>query len=376
MTLLQMASSQLASRPDEEHFPDFASLLADARASRDQSTDIHVDDERVLFTESGVDVGLPDNAVLTRYALEQAAILSGVPVNVLPKLSRKTAAQVLNETFPRDHNGEDARRWLVRNRDGQINVRAVLTQQYRRIWDAEVLEAVERWILADSVGWTPAMPEINTDTEGTNIKGNRKPALFRSDRDSFAFFMSPRESDGGDFGGLRRGVYVYNSEVGARSFGFSTFYFRGMCANFLIWDATQVKERKVRHVGEARLAFDELVQYLKEQSPVLSDAELQRFRKAQATPFRLAPATTATETWEDRAELKLRGTYKLTEAQAHGAVESMTLPENEGTNAGSIWAVVNGLTSYSKRLSFAGDRTTVQKVAGQVMERELALAGV
>ena len=68
----------------------------------------------------------------------------------------------------------------------------------------------------------------------TNAKGNTKPALFRSDRDSFSFFYSDRTPHD-PFGGLRKGVMVFNSEVGAKCLGFATFLFRDVCSNFMIW---------------------------------------------------------------------------------------------------------------------------------------------
>ena len=132
------------------------------------------------------------------------------------------------------------------------NLRAVTSDRYERVWDADVYDQVDRWLLPN--GFIPAVPTINTDAQGTNILGNTKPALFRSDRDSFAFFYGDKSPGDDGFGGLRRGVVVYNSEVGAKSFGFSTFYFREVCANFLIWDATGVKARRARHTARRAVA--------------------------------------------------------------------------------------------------------------------------
>ncbi|MEN8151833.1 MAG: hypothetical protein ABFS86_18610, partial [Planctomycetota bacterium] len=52
------------------------------------------------------------------------------------------------------------------------------------------------WLLGS--GFVPAVPTINTDAFGTNVMGNTKPALFRSDRDMFSFFYS--DQDPGDDG--------------------------------------------------------------------------------------------------------------------------------------------------------------------------------
>ena len=98
------------------------------------------------------------------------------------------------------------------------SLRAITSDRYERVWDADVLEEVNRWLLGS--GFIPAVPTINTDEFGTNVMGNTKPALFRSDRDMFSFFYSDKDPGDDGFGGLRKGVFVFNSEVGYKSFGF------------------------------------------------------------------------------------------------------------------------------------------------------------
>lgn len=142
---------------------------------------------------------------------------------VLERINGETRARVLNQIFPRNKRYKCA---LV---DG-IRLRAITSDRYERVWDADVLEEVDRWLLGS--GFIPAVPTIHTDQFGTNLMGNTKPALFRSDRDCFCFFYSDKDPGDDGFGGLRKGVMVFNSEVGAKSFGFSSSYFRDMCANY------------------------------------------------------------------------------------------------------------------------------------------------
>ena len=45
---------------------------------------------------------------------------------------------------------------------------------------------------------------------------------------------------------LFRGFYTWNSEVGSAVFGLTTFLYRYVCDNRIIWGATDVKELRIR----------------------------------------------------------------------------------------------------------------------------------
>ena len=229
MTVMTLAQRELFSRAPEDHFESFEALRDDAGAQKRRCSTLDAKDDRILFSEDGMTVHFGDAALrMTHYSLAQLAAMAKVPMPVLERLDGDTRAKVMNRCFPRN------RRYRTALVDGD-RLRAVTSDRYERVWDADVYEQIDSWLLPS--GFVPALPTINTDAQGTNLLGNTKPALFRSDRDSFAFFYGDKQPGNDGFGGLRKGVLVYNSEVGAKSFGFSTFYFREMCANFLIWDA-------------------------------------------------------------------------------------------------------------------------------------------
>src|SRR5690606_4567040 len=133
--------------------------------------------------------------------------------------------------------------------------------------------------------FVPAVPTINTDALGTNIRGNTKPALFRSDRDSFCFFYSEKRPDDDGLGGMRKGIFVHNSEVGSKAFGFGSFYFREMCSNFLIWDATQVKRRRAIHKGSLTNVWKDFKLELIEARGEVEPLAMEAFCRASETPF-------------------------------------------------------------------------------------------
>lgn len=352
MPPLTIAQRELFSRPPEDHFPDLASLRSAALGQKQRCAAVDARDTTVQFLPGGGAVRFGDADLrLTHYSLAQLAGMARVPMPLLERLDAQTRVDVLNQTFPRN------RRYRTALVDGD-RLRCITSDRYERVWDADVLGEVERWLLPN--GFVPARPTVNTDARGTNVLGNDRPALFRSDRDSFFFFYGDKEPGDDGFGGLRKGIVVFNSEVGARSFGFSTFYFREMCANFLIWDATGVKARRARHTSAVRDVVREFREDLQEAGSVLTTAELDVFERARTTRF--VPKGPGEQ---EAAVRRLVREFRMPEADALEAVSLVRAPENPGEL--TVWGVVNGITSAAKGLAYAEGRAAQSAAASQVL---------
>lgn len=352
MTVMTLAQRELFSRAPEDHFESFEALRGDAGAQKRRCTTLDAKDDRILFGEDGMTVHFGDASLrLTHYSLAQLAAMAKVPMPVLERLDGDTRAKVMNRCFPRN------RRYRTALVEGD-RLRCVTSERYERVWDADVYEQVDRWLLPN--GFIPAMPTINTDDRGTNLLGNTKPALFRSDRDSFAFFYGDKQPGNDGFGGLRKGVLVYNSEVGAKSFGFSTFFFRELCSNFLIWDATGVRARRARHTGAVVGVVREFREDLQKVGATLTTRELDAFELARTTRF-------VPEGPSDREQAirRLVREFRLPEADATAAADLVHTPENPGEF--TVWGVVNGITSAAKALAYAGERADFSVIAGDVL---------
>ncbi len=345
--VLTHAHDELFRRPAEEHFASFEAIRHDAEDQRRRCREVAARDLEIHFGEDCVHFG-DETLALAHYPLGQLASLARAPMPLLERLKPQTRAAVLNQCFQR------TRRFKIGLTDGD-RLRAVTSDRYERVWDAELYEAVDRWLLPS--GFVPALPTINTDERGTNALGNPKPALFRSDRDSFAFFFS-EESCGAAFGGLRKGVLVYNSEVGAKSLGFATFLFREVCGNFLIWGAQGVVERQARHTSQARELFREFDQELRAIANTVSPLELRLIDRAATADF-VAKGDHAA------ALTRLQREFRVPARLAAEVVDAVFLPENPGDL--STWGVVNGLTSVAKTLPYAADRAELSRVAGALL---------
>jgi hypothetical protein len=346
--LLHQAHADLFRRPAEEHFESFAALRTDAADQRRRSREVEARNLSILFGESG-DVYFGDHAVQpTHFSMTQLAAAARVPMPVLARLDVGTRSSVLNQTFERN------RRFRIGLADGD-SLRAVTSDRYERVWDEELYETIDRWLLPS--GFIPAVPTINTDANHTNAMGNTKAALFRSDRDSFAFFYSDKTPNDA-FGGLRKGIVVFNSEVGAKCLGYATFLFRDLCSNFLVWGATGYCERTARHTSSVRPLFMEFDRELRAISNQVSPTEYSVIERAARTPFVAGNDRKA-------AEDRLVKQYKVSPKIAPDVVDAVFLPENP--NELTHWGLVNGMTSVAKEMPYADDRVEMSRLAGNLM---------
>lgn len=353
MAVLDIAQRELFSRPPEEHFPDFPTLRAAAHEQKRRCETLDARDTTVYLQDDGTTVAFGGARLrLTHYSLAQIAAMARVPMPLLERLDVETRVRVLNQTFPRNH------RYRTALADGD-RLRCITSDRYTRVWDIDLLAEVERWLLP--CGFVPARPTINTDARGTNIMGSDKPALFRSDRDSFFFFYGARDPGDDGFGGLRKGIVVFNSEVGAKSFGFSTFYFRDMCSNFLIWDATGQTTRRARHTSAVKDVVRDFREQLIRVGPELTTAELDAFEVARTTRFVPEGPGEA-----ECAVQRLVKEFRMPEAEALEVADLVRAPENPGEY--TLWGVVNGITSAATSRPYASDRVVDSAVAVKVLE--------
>ena len=82
--------------------------------------------------------------------------------------------------------------------------------------------------------------------------------LYSGEQDTFAFLIDDSawvEIDGEEFA---PGFFVWNSEVGRRSVGIETFWYQRICANHIVWDATEVVTYSRKHTANVGDALEEI----------------------------------------------------------------------------------------------------------------------
>jgi hypothetical protein len=300
--------------------------------------------------------------------LGQFAAEGGVPLRTLDKLSEDgdldLTVQVLNKLMTRE--GVDRKLFIESQKDNGDIGRSINGTGYTRLYDSIVLSEVDRWLIP--VGFVPALPTMNTDAQQNNIMGNNKPALFRGDRDTFCFFYGDGDTPSDGLGGMRYGIMTWNSEVGAKKFGWSTFYFRDMCANFLIWGAQGVQENAFIHRGniwdEKRWGEFQLdIQRIYEEAEKRRGRDLKVFAKAAETAF--VGDGSATEANKGLAKERLNDRFKLTGKRSEAVVRAALNPLNGGDL--SVWSIVNGVTWDAKETTRASQMVDDSKVVKRIL---------
>ncbi len=164
-------------------------------------------------------------------------------------------------------NGRKAQ-LLVHYGDNDLLLRAVTSDIYTRFWNWQLIERLQD---LQELGWMvpPAMAHDRDDprnrvattadiapfngTTTVQVGQTIGPAgLYASAHDMFAFMVRPDKSvQVGPDRHLSRGAFFWNSEVGGGSLGFMRFLYVYSCANHIVWDAQDVMELRIAHVGES-----------------------------------------------------------------------------------------------------------------------------
>ncbi len=260
------ANREWASRPEDERFWTLeemsqATLRFDRarRAEVVRLSDLSVDDAMVLQAP-GV------KAPMTNWAFGQLCRRADVPAHFLRTLPDGLAAQVLRHGLAERTTPKE------REREVRVGVRGDVVETFTSSAFAYIpnCRVCDGLAVLEKAGWRtpPARPAPRASARarkataedvarcGTRVKEGDliAPAgLYASDRDMFAFLVKDEAAvdDGSGRGnGLRRGVFVSNSEVGAGAFRISTFLFDEVCGNHVVWGAHDILTVAIRHIGD------------------------------------------------------------------------------------------------------------------------------
>lgn len=378
------ASNQWASRPDDERFWTIEEMIAQCFKYRHASAQASViyRDLRVEAVDADLRMvgkaGVP--AKLTHWSFGQLSQRAGAPPSYLRKLPPTLAAQNINHGL-KSREEEDHARLLLSQTNGPDSwvLRAMTSDRYTRIWNHEV---GERLLPLMAAGWTvpPAMAVAADDSRAREATvedcGDHTyiregdiigPAgIYASDHDMFVFMINPeRVVDNGSEKGLFRGFFVWNSEVGAQSFGVMSFLFDAVCGNHIVWGAQGVQELRIRHIGKAdERAFAELsVELRKYSDSSASDIEAQ-IQSAQKMVLGVDKETVVD------AVLGMARAKRIQVAQKTlvAAYDIATEHEDRYGDPNTMWAMVSGLTEASQELGYADKRVEADRTAGKLLE--------
>jgi hypothetical protein len=363
-TTLHQASRQWASRPADERFVTLTDLNAHCQSIRARSqgkvissrkiTAQPVDGDQRGLTLIGPNGG-PVN--VTNYAFGQIAQRAGAPAGYLRGLPGPLAADCVNYGLHVERSVEDIGVLLTKPDNGGLaELRAATGPNYGRVWTATITQAhCDRF--GDGITSDFKVPgEFGKDVEVT--KANT--TLYASDRDMFVFLADEKhrieipDRRDGKSGSLARGFFVWNSEVGAATFGIGMFLFDYVCCNRIVWGAAQYKEIKIRHTSSAP------DRWIEEVYPAI-DA----YANSSASSTE-AILIAAQQKKVDKLDEFLKN--RFTNGQVSGIKAAYAADENRPLADGaSLWDATTAVTAYARGVSYQDERVKLERDGGKIL---------
>lgn len=365
-------SSEWFSRPDDEKFLSLSDLFASVKGRAERSrtrtvesaairVEAHRDDPEKLA------LVLPDSEAAvtpTHWSFGQLASLVSAPAAYLRQIPAPLAG--INLQYGLTNNrAEQIKTMEVAN--GRTELRAVTGPDYGRIYDHELVCAVQR-IAGDGVGDTrwkvPGVLDWSTGVYNPVVDVTKDTTtLYASDRDVFLFLvddLNPIEAGTLPDGSpdlFFRGFYCWNSEVGAKTLGIASFYLRAVCQNRNLWGVEDFQEMSIRHSKYAANRFAH------EAAPALAS-----FADSSPRPFiegiRAARERIVAGSDEDRTNfLRKRGFSK---AETTKIVE--TVLAEEGRPPESVFDFVQGITAVARSKRQQDARLVMETRAKKILE--------
>ncbi len=355
-TNLMQASHQWATRPNDERFLSLEDLKAKVAQRRSESWTAtpSTKDLRVLPVDGGLVVNVYDPSqgdviplYPTHWSFGQLSQYAQAPASYLRQLPPELAA--INLQYGLEFNPVRDSGLMLAQSNGDHKLRAITSPSYGRIWDMQVVEAVER-VNRDGRWQIPAASYTTTNPL-------RATTLYASDRDVFIFMVDPEHPIEVGNETLFRGFFTWNSEVGSAVFGLTTFLYRYVCDNRIIWGATDVKELRIRHTGGApdRFAYEGR-KYLERYANEATDKIVEGIVKAKETVIPVRRGDTVQQWLQERG---------FTKAQAKASYETAIMEEGQSR---SIWDIVNGITAYARTIAHTDGRVDLEKKASDLMK--------
>ena len=351
-----------ATRPDDEKFLTITSAKEKAKADRANSVQGLVGTHDLKILPKGDEIVLKADdteMVLNNWAASQLAALSGIPLAMAARQPAALAAQ--NFAWGLQAREADKVQLLLTKQAKRAHApweaRAMTGPTYGRIWDDEVLEAMEEQF-GDGVTGIWRVPGIrgkalkdNTLQTTTIFYGQKGPFVFLADEANRIEVKARRD---GKPGTLARGFYITNSQVGAGKLRIGLYLYDFLCENRIIWGMEQFEEIAIRHSSGAPS------RWLMEAMP-----QIKSFAAASAKPV--------------EAQIKAAQTHQLGSGDQvmdflnRRFMKSQTINmmavhvEEEGRPVATRWDAVTAATAYAKSIPWQDERFAIERKAGEML---------
>ena len=317
-------------------------------------------------------------AKLTHWAFGQLASRAGAPAGYLRELPATLAAQNINHGLKVKEDKEPAQ--MLVHANGGFLVRAFTSNQYERIWNCDVFKSlIEN--LAEGWRTAPARPAVKdprarpaTAEDILNTSGGMlsvkigdmiAPAgIYASDHDMFVFLINPVMDIEVAGKHLSPGFFIWNSEVGASSFGVTRFLYNHVCGNHIVWGAEQVQEVRLRHVGKVQSKAQYSLSSLSYNGDELQST-IEKIKKAQSLVLGQNKEDILNSVM---AFISRKQIGALNRSNVGTAIDIAHERTDRYGAPNTLWATVNGITEWSQLTNHADNRLKYDKAAGKLLE--------
>ncbi len=255
---------------------------------------------------------------------------------------------------------EDVGIFMVRGENGEAGELAAVTgPNYGRIYDNDITGQLIRRFGDGVTGDFKVPGEFGKDVEITK----QNTTLYSSDRDMFVFLADEKnriEVAGrrdGKTGEMARGFFVWNSQVGSKTFGIATFLFDYVCMNRIVWGAREYRELTIRHTASAPDKFVE------ELAPAIE-------AYAQSSTASITDAITAAKAARIDKDVKEFLTERAPRAFSLKQMAAiMAIHESEeGRPIETVFDAVTGITAFARQLPHQDTRVEAERAAGKLLD--------
>jgi hypothetical protein len=159
---------------------------------------------------------------------------------------------------------------------------------------------------------------------------------------------------------LHRGFFVWNSEVGSKTFGLCTFLFNTVCGNNIVWGATDVNRLVIRHTSGGPGRFDS------QAMPALLD-----YVNASAAPVEHTIKAASEKIVWDGKDASFAGLLeylskasKFSKSELRSAIDFAKAEEGD---CRTLWQLVQGFTAYARGFDWVDARIDLETRAGKLL---------
>lgn len=375
MQTLSIASQQWATRPSDERFVSLHDMQDHFSKIREESHEGVVSSRKITIVPTDAVHGLKvevDSAASiggefdpTHFSFGQICQLAGAPASFMRKLPALNAAKDLNCFLqfgpePKLRRSEPKDTQLLVRKNGTNELRASTGHKYGRIWCSDIIDGLIEFF-GDGVTGDVRVP----GEFGKAVTVNKSnTTLYASDRDMFVFLADEKNRieipnrRNGESGSLARGFYLWNSEVGDKSFGIGTFLFDYACSNRTIWGVEQFSEIRMNHTARAPDRF------LEEVRPALKTLTM----KTRDEDLTIAQTIKAAQQMQFKDDLaKFLADEDFTRPQAQKLMDRHMI--EEGRPIENVWDVTVALTALARDNDYQDERVKMERKAGQILAK-------